>query len=232
MDRSPSTTSLEVPSLVDALHDALRERILIGDLAGGDPLAEAEIASHYSVARPTAKSALERLVSEGLLRRSSNKTARVPILTAEDIYDLYRTRLFLEREVVTVLANRAQVPPAAREALAALRATAAEKEPPLAKVVSLDIDFHTALVESIGSLRLSRLYRSLMGEVRLCMAQVQANHLRTPEPIADGHAALLDLIERGDVEATQEELTAHLQRACRHLMHHLQPDGKVLSFDL
>jgi hypothetical protein len=46
------------------------------------------------MARPTAKAALERLVYEGILRRATNKTARVPLMDADDIRDLYYSRAF------------------------------------------------------------------------------------------------------------------------------------------
>ena len=50
--------NLTVPSLVDALTAAIRERILTGQLTGGTPLTEKEISTFYDVARPTAKAAL------------------------------------------------------------------------------------------------------------------------------------------------------------------------------
>ncbi len=41
---------LHVPSLVDALYLAIRERILSGQLAGGSPLTEMDLANQYAVA--------------------------------------------------------------------------------------------------------------------------------------------------------------------------------------
>jgi len=211
---------LQVPSLVDALYTATRERILTGDLAAGSALTEMQLAQEYSVARPTAKSAMERLIHDGLLRRNTNKTARVPLLTEADIRDLYFSRAFLEREVSATLAAKRLVPPAAWKYVEALRNAA--KNPVLTEVVTIDVDFHRSLFDAIGSSRLNRLYDSLMGEVRLCMAQVQANQLLPPERIADEHAAILSAIEAGNSRRATKEITGHLERACARLVSHVQ----------
>lgn len=213
-------TTLEVPSLVDALYIELRERILTGALPGGTAVTEMELATQYSVARPTAKAAMERLVHEGLLRRGSHKTAKVPVLGVNDILDLYRTRGYVEREAIAALAEKRLVPDAARRSVQQL--SAVEPDAPLAEVVNFDVGFHTALVDALGSPRLTRLYRSLMAEVRLCMAQVQVNRLMPPATIAGEHSALMAEIERGDVAGAVREITNHLERACKSLTGYLE----------
>lgn len=215
-----SSHPLNAPSLVDALHVAIRERILTGELPGGTPLTEMDIAAQYTVARPTAKSAMERLVHEGLLRRATNKTARVPVLNAEDIRDLYLSRAFLEREVMAALAAKRHVPDTAWESVQALREAASD--PTVTKVVRIDIAFHRALVNAIGSRRLNRLYESLMGEVHLCMAQVQANRLLSPDQIAGEHQAILDAIRAGATRRVSEVVTDHLDHACQRLLSHVE----------
>jgi DNA-binding GntR family transcriptional regulator len=219
-----AANSLQVPSLVDALYSAIRERILTGELPGGAPLTEMDLATHYSVARPTAKAAMERLVYDGLLRRASNKTARVPVLDSDDIRDLYYSRAFLEREVMIELATKRLVPEPARRSLQALRDVG--PDPVVTEVVEVDIAFHRAMVEAVGSPRLNRLYSSLMGEVHLCMAQVQAHHLLSPIRIADEHSEIVAAIEAGDVARAAAEVTGHLDRACVRLIGHVDADQK------
>lgn len=214
-----SPPALTAHSLVDALHEAIRARILNNELPGGARLTEKDIAEQYSVARPTAKAAVERLVHEGLLRRSTNKTATVPLLTVADVLDLYYSRGFIERQVVTAVADHGQVPRGARESLARLEELADELTVP--DVVQTDLDFHRALVDSLGSPRLSRLYDSLMGEVHLCMAQVQKHRLLHPGRIADEHAGILDAIRAQDAEQAVTRMNAHLEQARDRLTAHL-----------
>jgi DNA-binding GntR family transcriptional regulator len=213
-------TNLTVPSLVDALAAAIRERVLTGQLTGGTPLTEKEISTFYDVARPTAKAALERLVYEGILRRATNKTARVPLMDADDIRDLYYSRAFLEREVVAALAATGNVPAEAQDALAVLRA-AIDHQATLTEVVQADITFHRSLVNALNSPRITRMYDSVIGETHLCMAQVQARHLLSPVVIAAEHEDILRAIAAADPTAAAGHVTTHLNRACARLISHV-----------
>lgn len=219
---------LSVPSLVDALHQEIRQEILSGALAGGQPLTEILIATRYSVARPTAKAALERLVHDGLLTRETNKTAHVPLLSTDDIRDLYYSRRVLERELVIELCKRKAVPDAARDALRQLedlgrRGRREASEP--AAVVAADVAFHQALVTAVGSPRLSRLYSVLMGEVQLCMAQEQAHHLLEPARIADEHEELLAAIAAGNARVAAKLIDEHIETGCQELLDYFGRDG-------
>ncbi|MBR22007.1 MAG: GntR family transcriptional regulator, partial [Leifsonia sp.] len=69
--------ALAVTRVPDAVYEALRESLLTQHEAPGSAVTEQAIADRFGVARPTAKVALERLVADGLLRRTAHKTARV-----------------------------------------------------------------------------------------------------------------------------------------------------------
>ncbi|MEJ1229781.1 MAG: GntR family transcriptional regulator [Galbitalea sp.] len=86
-----SVPVLDVRSVVDALYDVVRGQILSGEIESGSKLTELVIANRFSVARPTARAVMERLATVGLLQRSVNKAARVPVLQPADIDDLYLT---------------------------------------------------------------------------------------------------------------------------------------------
>jgi DNA-binding GntR family transcriptional regulator len=207
---------LEVPSLVDAVSRAMRKRILSGELAQGTAVTENAVATEYSVARPTAKAAVERLVHDGLLRRVANKTARVPVLGLDEVRDLYFSRGLIERSAMQALAGRGVVAESARSALDQFDAAAARSDLP--QVVESDIAFHRALVDSLGSPRLSRLYVSLMGEFHLCMAQVQLHELLNPKTIATEHAAIVAAVEARDPERAVAEIDAHLHNASKRIV--------------
>jgi DNA-binding GntR family transcriptional regulator len=211
---------LEVPSLVAALDQALRSEILSGQIAPGEAVTEIGVAERFSVARPTAKAAVERLVYDGLLERSINKTARAPVLGIDDIEDLYQARMFLERELAQALAARRAAPEAARRRIRDLQEMSADSD--LSGVLEADVGFHRALLEALGSPRFGRLYESLLGEAHLCMAQVQLHHLLHPEVIAVEHIEILDAIGSGDEARAREAATRHLEHARQRLVTHLQ----------
>jgi DNA-binding GntR family transcriptional regulator len=206
---------LAVVSMVDAVSDDLRQRLFGGELRGGAMLTEADVAGHYDIARPTAKAAIEQLVAEGLLDRSVHKTARIPVLDARSIRDIYDTRSHLEGEALRRLAALQLVPEAARAANAdvVLAGSLGDLE-----IVEPDMRFHLALVDALRSPRLSRMYGSLVNEVKLCMAQVQGRGLLSVDLIASEHANILDRVASGDASGAVEALHAHLEHARDLLM--------------
>lgn len=206
-------------SIVDAVHNAIRDRILSGELDPSEVLVEQKTAELYGVARPTAKAAIDRLVHQGLLRRTANKSARVPALTAEDVSDIYFTRAAIESTVVAHLAELQAPLPAAETALAEFDRAA---EAGATKgVVDADIAFHQALVDGVGSLRMRRLYASIIGEAHLCMVLKQTHHLHSPEELAREHRAIYEAILMGDAALARKRLIAHLESSAESIKRHI-----------
>jgi len=216
------TVHLDTRSLVDAVTGALRERILTGEIPAGTLLTEQSVADQTGVARPTAKAALDRLTHAGLLRRGQSKTARVPLLDANDLRDLYFSRMFLERGVVQTLAIARLVPPAAVDALTRFQEAADRSS--LTGIVEADIDFHVALVDALDSPRVTRMYDAVIGEAHLCMAQVQEHRLLSAAIIAGEHGRIVEAIAEGDSDAAGVLLTDHLERARDRLVGFVQPE--------
>ncbi|MGH3626268.1 MAG: GntR family transcriptional regulator, partial [Sciscionella sp.] len=214
--------SLTVRSLIDALADSLRERVFT-ELTPGALVGESEVSRKYEVARPTAKAAIERLVQEGLLRRDAHRSARVPVIGSEDAEDLYFTRSCLESEVMRRLATTATVPDTAEQAIRELAAAATGRG--LSNLVEPDIRFHRTLVDALGSPRLSRMHAGIMGEMRLCMVQVQAHHLLDPAVIVAEHTDILKAIADGAANDASAVLVAHLDRARALLTNDLRSPG-------
>lgn len=207
---------LKARSLVDALRDALQRAILTGEYPPGAPLTEEAVAQQYEIARPTAKAAIEQLVRSGILRRTHNKTARVPLLDAEDIRDLYWTRGIVERSVAVALAEREADLTGVARSIDRLRQAEGVME-----VVDADIEFHRILVSRLDSMRMTRLHEAIIGEAHLCMAQVQVHHLLHQEVIADEHTAILDAILARDTALADSLMERHLAEACDRLIAHL-----------
>lgn len=202
-------------SIVEAVASDLRLRIFSGDLESSHALTETNVAASYEVARPTAKAAIEKLVAEGLLARGVHKTARVVNLGPESVRDIYQARAYLESEVLRRLAAGRTVPEGAVQAnrdIAALTTGA-----PL-DVVEPDMRFHTSLIDAVGNERVSKMYSSLVAEVRLCMSRVQSLHLLDTALIQAEHQRLLELIEAGRGEDAARLLDEHLGRARERLV--------------
>jgi DNA-binding GntR family transcriptional regulator len=211
---SHPTVSTVLPS---AIYEDLRERILSQADPTGATFTESAVALQFGVARPTAKMAIERLVAEGLLRREAHSAARIPQLSRDDIVDLFENRAIIEGAALARLAAAGTIPAQALAAHHALQA-AAESGAPYA---SLDIAFHRALVTGQSSARLIRMHALLMGEIELCIGQVQANHLRTAQDVAGQHQGILDAVTAGDSALAERLTREHIDQSRRRLLDHV-----------
>lgn len=212
---------LGIIGVVDAVTGQLRARILSGEIRSGEPLTEAAVAQHYGVARPSAKAAIEQLVASGLLERTAHRTARVVGIDPATVRDVYRTRTRLESAALRELAETRSVPPAAVAANDELLAMAPGPDP---ATVDPDLRFHTALIDALDSERTGRMYRSVIDEVRLCMAQVQGRRLLDAAAIAAQHRDMLDAVAVGDADRAAALLHAHLGSAEERLVEALGAD--------
>jgi DNA-binding GntR family transcriptional regulator len=202
-------------SIVDAIASDIRGNLFSGQLRSDTQLTEAEVAATYGVARPTAKAAIEKLVAEGLLLRGTHKTARVPAMGLDEVRDLYFSRLCIESEVVRRLAVAGTVPDIAAKANNEVVGLDSGSGMEVAEPV---MRFHLGLVEALGSPRLSRLFGTLMGEMRLCMAQMSYRRLLHAPAIAEEHERILEEIASGNPEAAVAALADHLHRAENRLV--------------
>jgi DNA-binding GntR family transcriptional regulator len=195
-------------SAVGALADALRRRVLSGEIEPGTPLPEQEIAAAYGVARPTVREALARLVHEGLLRRERNRSAYVPEVTLADLDDLMFVRRPLEDLMAQAMAGR-RVP----EAEAALaRMDALGVDAPWSDAVAEHMALHQALIEAVGSPRLERLYGSLAAETRLGLVRLRRVY-EDRDVLVREHRELLHAIANGPAQAARKAVAAHLGHA-------------------
>jgi DNA-binding GntR family transcriptional regulator len=214
--------SLKTTSLPDAVYDALRESIVTVQVPPGSLLTETAVSLRYGVARPTAKAAIERLVSEGLLTRQAHRAAQVPQLSRDDIEDLYSSRALIEEAALHNLAIAETVPSTAlalhRELLEHV------KNDDRAALARTDIDFHRALVEAQHSPRLSRMHSLIMGEIELCIGQVQAHQLIRAADVAEQHQGILDAVAVGDIALAGRLTREHIFNARDRLLRKFDDD--------
>lgn len=212
---------LSVTTLPHAVYEALRESILAQREPPGSTVTEKAVAERSSVARPTAKAALERLVAEGLLRRTTHKTARVPQLNRDDIVDLYANRAIVEEAALRMLACQRSVP---AEAAAAQRTIvealnhSTQDAPDAGPLARADVTFHRALVEAQPSPRLARLHSLLMGEIELCTGQVLAHRLLGLRDVAEQHQSILTAVADGDIDRAGRLTRSHIEGARDRLL--------------
>ncbi|GAA4681203.1 GntR family transcriptional regulator [Frondihabitans cladoniiphilus] len=207
---------VEVARIPATVAHELRDDVLAVRIRPGDAVTEAAVSARFGVSRPTARIAIDQLVGAGLLRREPNRGARVPALSRADIVDLYDNRALVEGAALAALAGLGSVPP---DAVRSNRALA--EAPDDAPFAADDIAFHRALVVAQSSPRLTRMHDSLMGEIELCIGQVQANALWRPADIAAQHARVLDAVVAGDPALAARLVREHILTSRDRLLEHV-----------
>jgi DNA-binding GntR family transcriptional regulator len=214
----------EVARIPAAVASSLRADVLAVRIRPGDAVTEASVALRFDVSRPTARVAIDQLVAAGLLKREPNRGARVPVLSRADIVDLYDARALVEEAALSALASSGSVP---ADAVRSNRALA--EAPDDAPFAADDIAFHRALVQAQPSPRLARMHDGLMGEIELCIGQVDANALWRPADIATQHSRILRAVVDSDPELAGRLARRHIATSRDRLLahydhqHHDQP---------
>ncbi|MDV6011724.1 GntR family transcriptional regulator [Haloechinothrix sp. LS1_15] len=194
----------------------LREAITSGVLEPGQQLGEAELAARFQVSRGPLREAMQRLVSEGLLRSERHRGLFVIELDPGDVYDIYATRAAIEHAAaVRIIRSHHTDAVAALEAAVEGIREAAERDEPRA-LSDADFRFHEVLVHESGSRRLSRVARTLFIETRMCLAALQ-HHYPDPASRVEEHAAIVEAIRHGDEAAAQSRIEAHMEDAVSRL---------------
>ena len=93
-----------------------------------------------------------------------------------------------------------------------------------ASLARADIAFHRALVVGQPSARLARMHSLMMGEIELCIGQVQAHRLIDPQDVAAQHSGILDAVAAGDADAAGSLTRAHIEGARDRLLSNLDSD--------
>jgi DNA-binding GntR family transcriptional regulator len=199
-------------SVVDALADALRSRILSGDLAPGASLREEALSTAYDVSRHTLRAALRALASEGLIRIVPNRGASVTRLAASDLVPLFELRVALEVEAcrLTLERNDGTLPAAVHDRLDALARACRSKTSDWSEIAEAHARFHEAVVTGAQSPRIEDAYKRLATELNLFLAQLRPVWSR--RRMIDHHRTLVrDLEATGDVMALRRHLKDGLE---------------------
>jgi DNA-binding GntR family transcriptional regulator len=192
--------------------ERLRASIVNGTLEPGSQLSEVELATSFGVSRGPVREALQRLVQEGLLNSEPHRGVFVPVLTDEDVHDVYLAREALESAAVrSIIASGSTA--AASESLDRFVAQMqqAEASEDWETVGNVDLEFHVALVDATSSPRLKRMFSTVISETRLCLGVLTAADAR--DDLVEEHRLISEAIREGDTDKALVVLKEHFDDA-------------------
>lgn len=220
-------------TVAETTYGALKEDVLIGVMLPGQSLLTRELTERYGCGISPLREALARLVAEGLLEAASHRGVRVPLPTVEDLNDIYRIRIALEREALVLAMKHGDDHWEGQILSAAHRlAHAPLPEAPASGAALRDWEarhraFHTSLIAAAPAPRLLRLIGQMVDQTERYRALRLTQF--TKDNIADfvaEHNALRDAVIARD-SAAPDLLAAHFESSRQFVAAFLQerPQG-------
>ncbi|MFJ6217167.1 GntR family transcriptional regulator [Streptomyces sp. NPDC092296] len=195
-------------SLRDQVYEALRERIIEGQLEPGRRVVERNLAAEFEVSRIPVREAMQRLETEGFLITRPRRGTTVSQVGVADTAHFFDVRETLEALAAELAARHAD--PAGLRRLEQLlgRARRAAERGRARDVAALNADFHRQIVVLSGNPLLQNLMQPLDGRLhRLFRLTAEPGDA----PLMCGeHEELFQALRSGDPQTA-----AHLAR--RHV---------------
>ncbi len=199
-------------SASEEAYRCVKERILSGDIPGGELLSEGEISARMGCSRTPVREAFLRLETEGWLRLYPKRGALVVPITPEERRHVVDARRVVESAAAARIAERG----ASQALLSDLSALidvqlgrAAQGD--AAGFAAADVDFHRAIVAKLGNPLLENFYDSLRErQRRMAAAAIGVDPVRVARSVA-GHRALVDALAAGDAARFSTELVEHMK---------------------
>jgi DNA-binding GntR family transcriptional regulator len=207
------------------IADALREAIIQGLLAPGEPLRQEQLASHFCVSRIPLREALRRLESEGWIEFLPNRGARVSGLSAAEVSEIYEIRGSLECTALELALPR-HTRESWKEVASALLSS--RREGQRSRYVQRNQDFHLALYRPAQRPHLLGMIESLhaRGERYLRLKLEMPLHKRKSD---EEHRAIYEACRRGDIDRATAILEAHLLQTGEMLASHLKREPRLAA---
>jgi DNA-binding GntR family transcriptional regulator len=204
-DRSVRPSAVD-GSVTERTYDALLDLVLSKELPPGDVLEERKLAAALSVSRTPLRSAVNRLLGEGILARLSNGAVVVRETGAADFLELLHVRRLLESEAAALAAGR--VPNAALQELRRrIQKVIKEAQTRKEEHWTLDDDLHELIGEYGGNRTLAQTVSSIRRRARLCNIERVPGRLI---PACEEHLAIIDALASGNGEQAREAMLNHL----------------------
>lgn len=206
----------------DKAYEVLRQRLIGGHYPPGAQLKEEPIARELGLSRTPVRTALKRLVEDGLATADAGQGVHVAKWTEWDIEETFQLRMLLEPYAASLAATRGGA-----ELVARLRDSNAQMEAAIrlggetsiARVQEANRAFHHALLDAAGSPRL----RAVLDTMIDMPIIVRSFYLYAPEELLQSlhhHQDLTLAVQAADGELARQVMQLHLRMSYHRFMRH------------
>jgi DNA-binding GntR family transcriptional regulator len=211
---TPSRPVAAVPqlksvSLREQAREALRTRIVLGEIEPGQVESVINMAAALGVSVTPVREAVMDLANLGIVEIIRNRGFRVPVLTDHDLDEIFRLRTMLEAPAMSEVTELLDGQPIPKFRQLAERITEAAREGDLTSFLDLDRQFHLGLLELLGNRRLVAMVGQLRDQARMQGLQRLADQGELTRS-GEEHIEIVDAIEAGDSELAADLMRKHL----------------------
>jgi DNA-binding GntR family transcriptional regulator len=205
-----------LPNLIDQVYARILDAIVDRTLLPGQRITQNELAEKLAVSRQPVSHALHLLHRQGLVAESGRRGFEVRALDPRRIRQLYEVRGAIDALAARLAAGRAKSDSTGRAQLeAALRAgRTIDSATPLARLIALDVDFHSAIYSLSGNPAVEEMIAPHWPHMRRSMATVLAE-LDYRESAWAEHETIAAHVLAGNAKAAEAAALAHAQTAGR-----------------
>lgn len=192
----PTSVSLMVK---DSVAARLREEIIKGRIAPGERIVEGRWASKLGIAQASVREALNILIAEGFVEKTSGQTARVVNLSGIDVGQIYEVRAALESLAARLVVEKNAELTDLDQTIADMRAAVECKN--VAAFYERDLRFHMLICEKSGNRYLDMDLRQLaipLFAFVILRVHGATSDIEKLERSIEQHRQILDAIRSGD----------------------------------
>ncbi|KRE81435.1 hypothetical protein ASG86_12970 [Arthrobacter sp. Soil764] len=203
--------------LVRVAHTEIRKLILSGDLLPGDRVTVRPLVERLGLSATPIRTALAALERQGLLESRDHRGFFVPLLSLDDLMEIYELR-----EALEVIASRRAAQSPSRLELANEMEQLLEQQRAVVAAgdvsgyLELDIRFHQLMWLASGNKRLVGVADNLFGQMRIGN-NISARVPGRPEASLLEHEEIVEALRAGDPRAAEKAVRFHIRTAGKAL---------------
>jgi len=199
-------------SLVEIVEARLRDAIVNGELAFGEPITES-VAAGFGVSRTPLREALARLELQGLVTVVPKKGTFVFTPSLDDVDDLCQFRLMLEVNALKLSLARAKDATLQDMNTAIDAMERADERGQRLAYARIDTEFHNAFFTHCGSRHLLDTYKTVLGRIAAIRTYLSVPLALEQKRSFREHKAVAKAFAGNAMPEVEEILDRHISRA-------------------
>jgi DNA-binding GntR family transcriptional regulator len=204
----------------DWVASCLREMVIKGTYRPGDHLVDQHVAEMFHVSRHTARDAMKRLETDGILTARRNRGYIVRVLHTDDVHSIFAARRVVELAGITAAARGPHPATALHEALTAVEETLVPLHPD--QILIANLEFHRTVAQYNDSPLIDTFFSTVLAQMRLLLStqpRSDAFHVGYTER----KRSIVAAVDAGDADAAADLLRDYLDHSERGTAEYVPP---------